>query len=465
MLPKLSLAYQGCDSDNTPPGCDCINFGGTSIFANSGWCFGLGCGYVVVKPTPGNVPISLSPTTPDPVNIFTGESYFSSTDFSISGRGPKLALFRQYRSFSNINGIFGYGWRTDFDINLTGNVAVFTATGTELDFISGSGIVDGGNFDTLTQNADNTYTLTDPYGTATHYDLTGRMNSITDRNGNVLTFVYNPQMSGGTYIQDASGRRITLNFDTNGHVISAVDPTGKTYQYGYDTYGNLVSITDPTGAVTNYQYDANHHIIQFTNSNGHHTYYQYDSQGRCVMTWQDNNINKESLSYQSNNTTVVTDSLGNNNTYVFNNSGELLSRTDPLGNVTQQVWNEQMQPVTITDPRNNVTNFNHYLQNVIQITDPKGNQTNITYTSNFNLISSITDALNNTTNYAYDGNGNLTGVTDPLGSTHSYIYDQYGDLIQSTDSRGNSTNFIYDTYGDVIQKIDAEGNRSNFTYE
>ena len=231
------------------------------------------------------VPLINTPMTKDPVDIFTGEAYFSSTDFSLSGQGPKLSLYRKYRSFSTNTGIFGYGWRTDFDINLTqdsnGDVTVFDADGIQIYFtnISGSYINSPGNFSTLTKNADSTYTLTDKYGTATHYDINGRLTSRTDRNGNTLSFVYNPAMSGGTYIQDSSGRKIVLNFDFNGHVISAVDPAGKTFQYGYDTSGDLVSITDPTGAVTNYTYNSSHQIIQFTNANGHNTYYQYDPQG------------------------------------------------------------------------------------------------------------------------------------------------------------------------------------------
>jgi len=73
---------------------------------------------------PFNPPLFLTPTnlqlkTKDPVNIATGESYFSSTDFFLKARGPKLSLARRYRSYSNINGMFGYGWRTDFDVNLT----------------------------------------------------------------------------------------------------------------------------------------------------------------------------------------------------------------------------------------------------------------------------------------------------------------------------------------------------------
>ena len=292
--------------------------------------------------------------TPDPVNIFSGEAYFSSTDFSLGTRGPKLALFRKYRSFSTFVGMFGYGWRTDFDVNLTqdssGDVIIYNGEGTGIYFTNYSGtyMASPGNYSTLVKNADNTYTLTDKNGIVTHYDITGRLTSHTDRNGNALTFVYNPAEPGGTYIQDASDRKIVLNFNSNGYISSATDPAGKTFQYGYDVNGNLVSVTDPTGAVTNYTYNSNHQIIQFTNANGHNTYYQYNTQGQVTMNWRDNNVNKTTLNYEANNITVVTDSLGNNNTYVFNPNGLLISRTDPLGAVTQQTWDVFMNRLSIT---------------------------------------------------------------------------------------------------------------------
>jgi YD repeat-containing protein len=428
-------------------------------------------------------PVDGVPITKDPIVIATGESLFSSTDFSFNSQGPALSLSRQYRSFSNINGIFGYGWRTDFDTNLSadssGNVTLFNKKGTEFIFKNypNSYYVGGtlapfyyipfpGNYSSLSTPTGSLYTLVDKNGFVTNYDSTGRITSRKDRNGNTLTFVYNPSVPGGTYIQDANGRRIFLNFDGNGHVISASDPAGKTFQYGYDVNGNLVTVTDPTGAVTNYYYDANHRIIQFTNANGHNRYYQYDAQGRATMNWQDNNVNKVTLDYQANNTTVVTDSLGHSDTYVFNNMGLMISHTDPLGAVTQQTWDGNMNKTSITDARNNVTYFVYDGNgNLLQTVDPLGNSTTMTYTPDFNLISTKTDALGHVTHFFYDNHGNLTSTTDALGNSHSFIYDQSGNIISTTDSRGNSTKFTYDAFDHVIQKTDALGNNVSFTYE
>jgi len=412
------------------------------------------------------------PLTKDPVNIATGEAYFSSTDFSIKAQGPALALFRQYSSLSNFSGMFGFGWRTNFDINLTndnsGNIDILDAQGTEYYFTNNSGVYvpSSGNFSSLVKNADGTFTLTDKNKNVTHYDTTGRMASLTDRNGNVLSFVYNPTVSGGSYIQDAGGRRIILNFDANNHVISAVSPAGKTYQYTYGSNTNLINIKDPTGANTTYTYDSFHHITQFTNGNNHNRYYQYDTQGHVLMNFQDNNVNKVTLNYQANNTTVVTDSLNNVNTYVFDSNGLLLKRTDPRGGVTQKTWDTNLNLQSVTDPRNNITSYTYdTLGNLLQITDPFNKKTIMTYTSNFNLLSTVTDALNKLTQYGYDSNGNLITVTNALTFKHTFSYDQFGNVKTATDSFQHVTNFTYDAYGDLLQKTDALNNKTIFTYD
>jgi len=410
--------------------------------------------------------------TKDPINIATGEAYFSSTDFSLSARGPKLALFRQYRSLSTFSGMFGFGWRTDFDVNLTedasGNVLIYDEEGTASYFTNNSGTYtpSPGNFSTIVKNPDNTFTVTDKNGNVTHYGTDGRLSSRTDRNGNTLSFVYNPAVAGGTYIQDASGRQIKLYFDPNGRITSAQDPAGHSFQYGYDLNGNLVSITAPTGAVTNYSYDANHKIVQSTNPNGHKTYFEYDAQGRAFTNYQDNNVNKINLNFQANNTTVTTDSLGHQNTYVFNDFGLLLSHTDPLGAVTGQTWDANMNKTSVTDARGNVTHFAYDAKgNLTQKTDALNRQTTMAYTPDFNLVASITDALGQVTGFVYDVKGNLTTVTDALGKNHTFAYDTFGNVVTATDTLGHSTSFTYDAASHVLQKTDALGNKTTFTYD
>ncbi len=417
-----------------------------------------------------DTPIDKSTLTQDPVNVATGELYFSSTDFNFNARGPKLFLSRRYRSYADFIGVFGYNWRTNIDINLSqdseGNITIVDDEGTALYFRHEAGVYFPamGNYSTLVRESGNIFVRTDKHGNVSKYGLDGRLKSVTDRNGNTLTFVYNPSMVGGTYIQDAAGRQIKLYFDSRGHVISAVDPAGHAFQYGYDTNGNLVSVIDPTGAVTVYTYD-DHRITMFTNAKGHKTYYRYDAEGRVDMNWQDNNVNKVTLDYQPNNTTVVTDSLGHSNTYVFNDAGLQVSHIDHLGNVTKQSWLPNMERTVIADARGNRTYFVYDHQgNLLEVADEEGNITTMTYTPAFNLLNSRTDVMGKVTSFAYDIKGNLETVTDPLGGQQHFDYDQYGNVITATDTRNHSTHFTYDDFGNVLEKTNALGATTIFTY-
>ncbi len=420
------------------------------------------------------IPKELMTLTKDPVNIATGEATFSSSDFSMNGRGPVLSFRRSFRSFSSFSGMLGYGWRTDLDVNLTqnsnGDVTIYSEDGSGIYFLDQAGlyIPSPGNHSTLVKNADNTFTLTDKHGYITRYNSSGRLSSRTDRNGNQLTFVYNPSLTGGTYLQDAGGRRITLYFDANLRVVSAVDPAGKTFQYGYDAGGNLTSIQDPTGAITTYLYDANHKVIQWTNANGHKTYFQYDAQGRVVTNWQDNNVNKIVLDYQPYRTTVTTDSLGNKNTYLFNDFGLLVDHTDPLGTVTRRFWDGFMNQTVYLDALGNQTSFDHDgFGNLRKITDPRSLSVSMTYTPKYNLLVSRREEFypQRTTNYEYDAKGNLTVLIDPMGNRTGYTYDLSGNLTKVTDSLGRDTTFVYDSYGNILQKVDALGGKVILSYD
>ena len=282
-------------------------------------------------------------------------------DFSVKGRGPVLELSRTYRSQAAFAGMFGYGWRSAYDVNLTedtnGSVVIFDKDGVGRYFTpntSGGYTPSPGNHDTLVKNPDGTFTVTDKHGIVTHY-RNGRMSTVVDRNGNTLTFVFNS--ATGTYIEDAGGRRITLTLDANGRIQSVEDPAGHVVQYAYDANGNLTTITDAAGNITRYVYDANHNITGMTNVNGHKTYFSYDNKDRAIMNWQDGDVDKVSLSFDSDTQTTVTDALGHRTVYQFNPYGLATSVTDPLGNVTTSVWDDNLNRTATTDARGNITGF------------------------------------------------------------------------------------------------------------
>ncbi|MBF0384827.1 MAG: hypothetical protein HQL27_03045, partial [Candidatus Omnitrophica bacterium] len=414
--------------------------------------------------------------TKDPINIATGEMLASGVDISIPAIGPGLVLSRNYRSQSAFRGLFGYSWRSAYDINLTedenGDIRVYEETGV-LSFFKNAGgtgfyLNSEGNSSAMVKNANGSYTVTDKHGLVTNYSAEGRITSIVDRNGNALSYVYNPSVPDGTYIQDSTGRKITLNLNPDGTIHQAIDPAGKITTYAYDANGNLTNITNPLNKTVTYVYDDNHNITELWNLNGHKTYFRYDANDRCYMNYQEGDLNKVTLDFQGNGVVAVTDALNKTTTYYFNDYGLETQRTDSLGGTVTTSWNTlYLETAIIADELNKTTSFEYdYNGNLTKITDANNKETKFEYNNNdFNLLSKTTDARNKVTNYIYDTHGNLTTIQNNDGGEKHFFYLNNGLVDYLEDELNNITDFSYDAYGNVTSIKDALNNETTFQYD
>src|SRR5262249_9597605 len=108
---------------------------------------------------------------------------------------------------------------------------------------------------------------TDPYGTAYNMAATGEMRSITDRQGNSLTFQPNGIVSN-------TGKSVAFEHDAQGRITKVTTPPfrgpgnsqASEYQYGYDANGDLVTVTLPPADVggSTFQYTYNQHRLLTT---------------------------------------------------------------------------------------------------------------------------------------------------------------------------------------------------------
>ncbi len=195
------------------------------------------------------------------VNVATGNSVVTEQDIDVAGRGPDLALGREYNDLMPSPKLFGYGWSSDLDesiyVNADNSVTYYDASGgVHLFLPNGSGgyITPPGLFLTLAHNQDGSYTLTSRDQTKTNFNVSGSLNSVVDRNGNALTIAYDAN-NLPTTMTDSSGR--TLTFTTSGgHITHIAAPGSRTFDYAYNAAGNLTDYTDPQGIVTHYDYDA-----------------------------------------------------------------------------------------------------------------------------------------------------------------------------------------------------------------
>jgi RHS repeat-associated protein len=407
----------------------------------------------------------------EPINLATGNYFYQHQDLSIPGRGLPLTIARNYNSLDSYSGPFGTGWTFNYNMNLTviagnGNILVKREDGRRDLYIlnpDGTYSPPPSVYDTLTKNADGSYTLEMKNHITYHFTPAGQLTGIVDNNGNTISLTYTGNYL--TQVTDSSGRKLTFTYDAAGHIISIADPIGRTSSYTYDTNGNLVRFSDAMGGEYSYTYDENHWMTSITNPRGiqimHNT---YDGNGRVIS--QSNALAAVyNFNYDINNRiTTQTDPLGRKTVYTFDNNGWELSETDDLGNTISYAYDHGNR-ISSTDANGHTAHFTYdAVGNIIQVVDPSGSSTSLTYDSNNNLVSG-TDALGRQITFNYDANSNPVKVTNALGSVTTFAYDQNGQLISSQDANGHGTSLAYDNNGDPTAITDALGNRVTFSYD
>src|SRR6185503_19967691 len=107
------------------------------------------------------------------------------------------------------------------------------------------------------------FAYTDAFGRVYTMTGDGKLQSIKDLNGNLLTF----GPSGIT--SSAGGLNVPFARDQQGRITQITDPNGKIYQYGYDAAGDLTTVTLPgTTTPVNNTYNADHFFLSSTEPRG-----------------------------------------------------------------------------------------------------------------------------------------------------------------------------------------------------
>ena len=218
----------------------------------------------------------------DPVYLKTGEHYFHCRDLVIHGQAIDIAIERSYRSNSEYNGCFGYGW----DMNYNMKVRRLSSDSSKIILLDGENskkeyTPSGSNTYVRSVEPDNyikyespNFVLYKKDGTKLHFDSTGNLSEIEDRLGNIVTFEYYSSLQpvyghsefsldpayGGPAdgnnivmmmykiksITDDSGRKINFTYyDPNGLLSTITDFAGRTWQYHYDSSNNLRLVISP----------------------------------------------------------------------------------------------------------------------------------------------------------------------------------------------------------------------------
>jgi RHS repeat-associated protein len=425
------------------------------------------------------------PTCGKPVSCATGNESTTQTDLTVAGRGVGLDLTRTYNAQAAASGsrsAFGYGWTSSFSDHLVVDKAsklatLYQANGSSVPFKEGS----GGAFtpptwtqDALSGTAEAGYTLT--RATQDQYKFaggTGRLESITDRNGNATTLSYT-EAGRLEAITDPAGRKLTLAYNAEGLLESAKDPMGHVAKYTYEA-GSLATVTEP-GEVTarwQFKYDATHRLTTITDGRGGKTTNEYDSSNR-VISQTDPLERKLSFEYEAFHTRITNKATGSvtdeyftsqdepssitrgfgtasatTDSYTYDTAGNVTSVTDGNGHTTKYSYDTASNRTSTLDADKDETKWGYNsTHDVTATTTPKGETTTIKRDTHGNaevIERPAPSGETQSTSYSYDVHGNLERIEDALKRIWKYEYDGAGDLTAETDPEGDKRTWTYDS--------------------
>jgi RHS repeat-associated protein len=409
----------------------------------------------------------------EPVNIANGNLFEKEEDFTIPSRGMPISFVRYYNSQSDYNGSMGYGWTHTYNQHVTENadesVTYFAEDGGEFTFTKNPDTTynrPAGFFSTLTKDGSG-YKLRGKHGTEKFFDLTGKIISIVDRNGNAITFEYTGDYL--TKIIDTVGREYSLLYDPDNHLASITTPGPCEWTYSYEN-DDLMSVTVPGGYTRTYAYYADHNLASITDARGFITSFDYYSNDKVHINYFPNG-GTYIFSYNSPlRTTTVTDPEGNINVHYYNEKGAITGHLDVLGYEELYEYDEDLNRVKITDKNGGIIKSTYdSMGNVLSTTNQENYTVSHTYDPDYNFVLTTTDPEARVTTQTYDANGNLEHIiyppVDADTSEIQFEYDALGHMVLTTDQNLNQTKFEYYVDTGYLQRITNDyGDVTHFNY-
>lgn len=418
------------------------------------------------------------------VTCATGNESETQTDLSVGGRGVGLGLTRTYNSQAAAaggTGSFGPGWSSSFSDHLVVNktskiTTLYQANGSTVPFTEGT----GGSFtapawtqDVLSGTPEAGYTLTLANQIKYRFaGASGRLESVTERNGNATTLAYEAK-GHVEAITDPAGRKLTLAYNSEGLVESAKDPMGHTVKYAYEA-GNLKSVTEPgeTSARWQFKYDASHELTEMTDGRGGKTIDEYNASHQ-VISQKDPLERTLSFEYEPFHTKITNKATGAVTDEHFTSNDEPTSITRGFGTASATsesfTYNEGLYVTSVTDGNGHSTKYGYDgANNRTSMIDANNNETKWTYNSTHD-VETTTTPKGETTTIKRDVHGNPETISRPAPGetiqTSTDKYDSHGDLESVEDALKRVWKYEYDSAGDRTAEIDPELDKRTWAYD
>ncbi len=306
------------------------------------------------------------------------------------------------------------------------------------------------------------------------WDADNNVVKLTEDNGAVSTWTYDPKTGYPTSIRDAEAivnnwPATQLDYQTGlggytADLTSKTSPQGRMWAFGYDDKGNLTSVTDPKGVPT-------------PSPDDYKTVYTYDQFGQLTTS---TDANENTTTFAEFDPTgypkKTTDAYNHSSTMVYDPRGNVTSVKDALDKITEVGYDVFGRPLQTRTPKDQaagdfvVTPAPVYdaNDNVTQSTAPNGAVSTAVH-DKADQISSTTmpkdtpTGPERTASFVYDKVGNLLTETQPLGNltpadpndyVTRYGYDEIYQLATTTNADNKTITYTYDRVGNLVMVVD-----------
>ncbi|WP_181785163.1 DUF6531 domain-containing protein [Streptomyces phytophilus] len=324
-------------------------------------------------------------------------------------------------------------------------------------------------------------TITDPNGklvTQNTYDTTtGRITKQIDAHGGEYTFTWEPDPdlpngSGESTMTDPAGGRWTDAYEA-GVLIGSYKPAGGYDRRYFDQHLNVTAQYDDKSQPTTRKFDARGNVTEQTKG-GVTQKFTWDSFDR-VTSYTDGRGKKTTVTHEgSSDLPATVTAPAGTTTYTYTADGQVATTTEPGNRVTSYTYNSHGLVASETTPAGRTTTYTYDAAGRVKTTtEPRGNVSGAdpakyTTTTAYNAqgrVATITGPEGNTTSFTYDEAGNTTSVTDSLDRKTTYEYNAAGQVTKVTDPEGRVTSREYDKRGNLLAEVDPAEGRTTHTYD
>ena len=333
------------------------------------------------------------------------------------------------------------------------------------------------------------------------WDEAGRLASLTDLHGTVLTYGYDAGNRLTTVTR--AGKTTTYQYDGAGQLARLAYPNGVTctfaydddsrltrmlwekeatllyyLEYRYDRAGNRtrrkVTRSPEAAVLEDFNYDALSRLVRVDENGSLRAHYKYDPAGNRLLKKRPPQqapegalVDSDELyEYDASDELVAM----NSTRFRWDRVGQLVEKDDPAqANPTRYEWNGAHRLARVTLPDLTAAEY-RYNGDELRTwrREPSGAETNYYWVPSG--ILGLSQLLNETdgtgapkANYVLGPNG-LIAIIDGDGHERYYLFDALGSVLALTDERGAVTDtYAYDEYGLEISATGTSYNPMRYT--